>query len=80
MLKGKISAGATKIRRYKERELSGHQKNLFAKKKQKQFYHRPDRRSNIPNKSPDVREVSEFWNNIWLIPEILTKMFHGSPK
>ena len=39
MLKGKISAGATKIRRYKERELSGHQKNLFAKNKQKQFYH-----------------------------------------
>ena len=80
MLKGKISAGATKIRRCKERELHCHQKNFFAKKNQKQFYHGTDRRSNIPNKPPDAQEVSEFWNNIWLIPENFNKTTSWLPK
>ena len=67
MLKEKISAGATKIRRYEERELHYHQNTLFATN-QKQFYQELDGRSNIPNKAPDAQEASEFWSNIWSIP------------
>ena len=60
MLKEKISAGATKIRRYEERELNYHQNTLFATN-QKQFYQELDGRSNIPNKATD----GQFWSNIW---------------
>ena len=63
MLKEKISAGATKIRRYEERELHYHQNTLFATN-QKQFYQELDGRSNIPNKATDA----QFWSNIWSIP------------
>ena len=66
-LKEKISAGATKIKRYEERELHYHQNTLFATN-QKQFYQELDGRSNIPNKAPDAQEASEFWSNIWSIP------------
>ena len=66
MLKEKISAGATKIRRYKERELHYHQNPLFATN-QKQFYQELDGGRNIPNKAPDAQEASEFWSNIWSI-------------
>ena len=55
----KISAGATKIRQYEERELHYHQNTLFATN-QKQFYQERDGRSNIPNEAPDVQEASEF--------------------
>ena len=66
MLKEKISAGTTKIRRYEERELRYHQNTLFATN-QKQFYQERDGRSNIPNKASDAQEASEFWSNIWSI-------------
>ena len=62
MLK-KISAGATKIRRYEVRKLHYHQNSLFATN-QKQFYQEFDGRSNIPSQVPDPREASEFWNDI----------------
>ena len=67
MLKENISAGATKIKPYKERELHQHQNTLFAKN-QKQFYQELNGRSNIPNEAPDAQEASEFWSNIWSIP------------
>ena len=67
MLKEKISAGATKIRQYEERELHYHQNTLFATN-QKQFYRELDGRSNITNVAPDAQEASEFWSNIWSIP------------
>ena len=67
MLKEKISAGATKTRRYEERELHYYQNTLFATN-QKQFYQELDGRSNIPNKALDAQEASEFWSNIWSIP------------
>ena len=66
MLKEKISAGATKTRRYEERELHYYQNTLFATN-QKQFYQELDGRSNIPNKALDAQEASEFWSNIWSI-------------
>ena len=67
MLKEKISAGATKIRQYEERELHYHQNALFATN-QKQFFRELDGRSNITNVAPDAQEASEFWSNIWSIP------------
>ena len=67
MLKEKISAGATKIRQYEERELHYHQNTLFATN-QKQFFRELDGRSNITNVAPDAQEASEFWSNIWSIP------------
>ena len=66
-LKEKISAGATKIRRYEEKELHYHQNTLFATN-HKHFYQEHDGRGKIPNKSPDAQEASEFWSNIWSIP------------
>ena len=66
-LKEKISAVATKIKRYEERELHYHQNALFATN-QKQFYQELDCRSNIPNEAPDGHEASEFWSNISSIP------------
>ena len=54
-------------RRYEERELHYHQNTLFTTN-QKQFYQEFDGRSNIPNKTPDAQEASEFWRNIWSIP------------
>ena len=53
MLKKKISAGATKIRPYEERELHYHLNTMFATN-QKQFYQELDGRSNIPNEAPDA--------------------------
>ena len=79
MLKEKISAGATKIKRYEERELHYHQNTLFLAK-QKQFFQEFDGRSNIPNKAPDAQEASEFWRNIWLIPGNFNKKLHGFPR
>ena len=52
MLKEKISACATKIRRYEERER----------------YQELDGRSNIPNEAPDAQKASEIWSNILSIP------------
>ena len=49
----KISAGATKIRPYEERELHYHLNTMFATN-QKQFYQELDGRSNIPNEAPDA--------------------------
>ena len=66
MLKEKISAGATKIRRYEEKELHYHQNTLFAMN-QKQIYQELDGRSNIPKEAPLAQEASEFWSNIWSI-------------
>ena len=66
MLREKISAGATKIRRYEESELHYYQNTLFATN-QKQFYQELDGRSNIPNEAPDAQEASEFWSNNWSI-------------
>ena len=65
MLKEKISAGATKIRRYEERELHYHQNTLFATRK---IYQELDGRSSILNKAPDAQETSDFWSNIWSTP------------
>ena len=62
-LKEKISAGATKIKPYEERELHYHQNTLFATD-QKQFYQELDGRNDIPKKAPDAQEVYEFWINI----------------
>ena len=59
MLKEKISAGNTKIRRCEEWELHYHQNTLFATN-QKQFYQELKVRSNILNKAPDAQEASEF--------------------
>ena len=67
MLEEKISVGATKIRRYEERELHYHQNPLFAMNP-KQFYLELDGRSSIPNKAPDAQKASEFWSNICSIP------------
>ena len=67
MLKEKISADATKIKQYEERELHYHQNTLFAMH-QKQFCEELDDHSNILKKAPDAKDASEFWNNIWLIP------------
>ena len=61
MLKEKILAGATKIRRYEERVLHYHQNTLFATNQ------KLDGHSNNANETPDAQEVSEFQNNIWLI-------------
>ena len=66
ILKEKISAGATKTRRYEEMELHNHQNTLFVTN-QKQFYQELDGLSNIPNEALDAQEVSEFWSNIWSI-------------
>ena len=63
LLKGKILAGATKIRRYVERELHYHQNILFATN-QKQFYQELGGPNNIPNKTPDVQKASKLWSNI----------------
>ena len=79
MLKEKISAGVTKIRRYQERELHYHQNALFATN-QKQFYQKLHGHSNIPNKAPDAQEASEFWSNIWSIPGNLNKNASWLPK
>ena len=79
LLKEKISAGATKIRRYEERELHYHQNTLFATN-QKQFYQELDGCSNIPNKAPDAQEASEFWSNIWSIPGNFNKNASWLPK
>ena len=61
MLKEKILAGATKIRRYEKRVLHYHQNTLFATNQ------KLDGHSNNANETPDAQEVSEFQNNIWLI-------------
>ena len=61
----KISAGATKIRRYEER---------------KQFHQELDGRSNIPNVAPDVQEASEFSSNIWSIPGNFNENASWSPR
>ena len=79
ILKEKISAGATKIGRYEERELHYHQNTLFATNK-KQFYQELDDRSNIPNKPLDAQEASEFWSNIWSIPGNFNKTASWLPK
>ena len=63
MLKEKISADATKIRQYEERELHYHQNTLIATN-QKQFYKELDGYSNFPNKASDAQEAPEFWSNI----------------
>ena len=59
MLKVKISAGATKMRRYEDRELHYHQNTLIATN-QEQFYQEFDGHSNFQNKAPDVQKASEF--------------------
>ena len=79
MLKEKISAAATKIRRYEERELHYHQNTLFATN-QKQFYQELDGRSNISNEAIDAQEASEFWSNIWSIPGNLNENASLFPK
>ena len=56
MLKEKISAGARKIRQYKEKELHYHQDILFATN-QKQSYEEADGRSNILYKASDGQKV-----------------------
>ena len=77
MLKEKISAGATKIRRYEERELHYHQNTLFATRK---IYQELDGRSSILNKAPDAQETSDFWSNIWLTPGNLNENASWLPK
>ena len=79
MLKEKISAGATKIRRYEDRELHCHQNTLFATN-QKKLYQEFDGRSNFPNKVPDAQKAPEFWSNIWWIPENFNKNASWLPK
>ena len=79
MLKEKISAGATKIRRYEERELHYHQNTLFATN-QKQFYQELDGRSNILNKAPDAQKVCEFWSDILSIPGNFNEKASWLPK
>ena len=79
MLKEKISVGATKIRRYEERELYYHQKTLF-ETNQKQFYKKLDGRSNIPNKAPMLKKVLDFGAIFDPFLESLTKILHGSPR
>ena len=59
MLKVKISAGATKMRRYEDRELHYHQNTLIATN-QEQFYQELDGHSNFQNKAPDAQKASEF--------------------
>ena len=56
MMKEKISAGARKIRQYKEEELHYHQDILFATN-QKQSYEEADGRSNILYKASDGQKV-----------------------
>ena len=59
MLKVKISAGATKMRRHKDRELHYHQNTLIATH-HKQFYQELDGHSNFQNKALDAQKASEF--------------------
>ena len=79
MLKEKISAGATKIRRYVERELHYHQNTLFVTN-QKQFFQELDGRSNIPNPVPEAQNLLNFGAIFGRYLEILTKMLLGCPK
>ena len=79
ILKEKISAGATKTRRYEARELDYLQNTLSATN-QKQFYQELDSCSNIPNEAPDAQETSEFWNNIWSIPGNFNEKASRLPK
>ena len=62
MLKEKISAGATTIRQYEEKELHYHQNTLFAAN-QEQSYQELDSRSNILYKASDGQEASAFKSN-----------------
>ena len=79
ILKEKISAGATKVRRYQGRELHYHQNTLFATN-QKQFYQDLDGLSNIPNKASGAQEASEFCSNIWFIPGSFNENASWVPK
>ena len=78
MLKEKISAGATKIKQYEERELHYHQNTLFATN-QKPFYQKLNGRSNIPSKAPMLKKLLNF-AIFGRYLEILKKMLHGSPR
>ena len=79
ILKEKISAGATKTRRYEARELDYLQNTLSATN-QKQFYQELDSCSNIPNEAPDAQQTSEFWSNIWSIPGNFNEKASWLPK
>ena len=59
MPKGKISAGATNVRRYEEREVHYHQNNFFATN-QKQFYQELDGCSSI------VYEIIRTISNLFI--------------
>ena len=76
MLKEEISAGSTKIRWYKERELHYHQNTLFATN-QKQFYWELYGRSNIEMKSVMLKKILNFAAIFGRYLEVLTKMLHG---
>ena len=65
ILKEKISAGATNVRRYEEREVHYHQNNFFATN-QKQFYQELDGRSSI------VYEIIRTISNLFIF---FTKRF-----
>ena len=54
MLKEKVSAGATKIKRCEERELYYHQNTLFATKQKQEL----DGCSKLPNNVQEASDVS----------------------
>ena len=65
-LKAKIAAGATKIKRFDERQKQHHQNALFSTN-QKKFYEELDGRNNA-NIPPHAEEATEFWKGIWSVP------------
>ena len=66
MLKQKIHSGATKVRRFDERNMQYHQNSLFATN-QKQLY-KELRGDESVNEKPDAGEATVFWSNIWSNP------------
>ena len=66
-LKMKIKAGATKIKRFEERNLQYHQNNTF-RNDMKRFFKEIDGQLNDNPVSPNPTEATQFWSDIWSQP------------
>ena len=66
-LRSKIQAGSTKIKRYLERNIQFHQNNLF-RNNQSNLYKELNGTEKGDNPPPDAAEATQFWSNIWSVP------------
>ena len=66
-LRSKIQAGSTKIKRYLERNIQFHQNNLF-RNNQSNLYKELNGTEKGDNPAPDAAEATQFWSNIWSVP------------